>query len=1336
MNFVGEFLRSRRWVVAWRTTRVVSGATGGALFKKTRRTTELFRVEVPVGTLLRGRFYLQQRVGQGGMGNVWRALDTHTGRLVAVKVLKTKQSNATSLFLREVEALAELRHPNVVGYVEHGLADGGEPYLAMEWLTGCDLQELLATRCLSSDEATLLAQQVLRALHVAHGRGLVHRDLKPANIFLCDNDIAKVKVLDFGVAKRVLEAPKDAQRFAVGTPLYMSPEQARGLPEIDGRSDLFALGSVLYESLCGVAPFAGETALAVLAKVCVDVPVPIHTLCSGVSSALEKQIYRMLEKRAAHRPASAEALLASLSSLSPSTSGELVAFGDSLSMDEQRAVVVLMSKFIRSPTQSISAMPAPGETREIAISAPALPRALLDAFGQLDAQANVLLDGTLLVTCSGKVTASELAAKSARCAFAIRRQKPEAVTAIALGKAVVRQGLPLGKLLDETSARLAGLCAGDVAIDEEMAPLVARNFAVRSHKNAWLLVDDAYATPLPVTVNTADRVFIGRDTEVNQLVADFLDVVGSQRPKLVAYRAEPGVGKTRLASEWFLKLRRRDQTHRLWRAQGDSLQTARPLGFARQLAMAGLGIAEDTPRRSRREIVQSFLLKGQPDDGLSLAVTYLAELVGAAPTIESESILRSSRNDPRVMAEQTALALGDAFKVASRRLPLVLLLDDFQWADAASVKMLEAAFVHMGDCACFVLVLARPGLWQTNPALWAESGLQTRPLLPLSDADAAALIRELLPQDAGPSVDWVAERAEGNPFFIEELSRTLRRRGRSKVPEAVLGTVQARLDDLPPPARRILRAASVYGRTFSRDALLPLLGVEDAVEVDRWLAFLVKEEILLAETAAAFRFWHELTREAAYQSLTDGDRVLGHRLAGRWLEELEDVAPSLLFEHSCRAVDAPRSCALAEAAALQAFSAGDLEGAISFATRAFEFKPEALQRGRLRLLEAKSLRWLGRMLDGQAPVHEAMNYLRPGSPDWYAAIECAGWIFGEGTDSKTLLWLAECVLETPAYDSAAVDDRAMALAAVAGGLLGAGLCERTEALLTEAEREDANRLHPLTRSRLFAIRGSYERRMGRLGQALRCHKESLRQVADLADEVSKMDPRILMLVTLFECGSYAEAKRYVAETIESARRLRSGMFEGLAEANAAMIHMNENNLDEAETLLDRADERFSRLGSTWMAKGVGLYKAHLALLKGRPKDAWPFVEPFITDPTLVPPIRPYALALAAKAELLQNDVPRALELADQARRLVDEEGVAPEEREVFLRLVHVEALLASGQNEAAHSILVVVARRLQLQAQDIDDAGLAASFLQTPEHRAVFDLLRDMDRQHPGCVAV
>ncbi|MDX2024608.1 MAG: protein kinase [Deltaproteobacteria bacterium] len=1286
--------------------------------------------------MLRGRFYLQERVGQGGMGNVWRALDTHTGRVVAVKVLKTDHSNATTLFLREVEALAELRHPNVVGYVDHGLAGSGEPYLAMEWLTGCDLESFLHGRRLSNEEVTLLAQQVLRALHVAHGRGLVHRDLKPANIFLCDRDIAKVKVLDFGVAKRVLEPTKDAQRFAVGTPLYMSPEQARGLPEIDGRSDLFALGSVLYECLCGVAPFAGDTALAVLAKVCVDVPLPIHILCPEVSPALEKQINRMLEKRPAERPANAEVLLASFSGLSSSASGELLAFGDSLSMDEQRAVVVLMSKFTRSVTQSTSSMPAVGETREILIGVPALPKALLDAFGQLDAQANVLLDGTLLVTCSGKVTASELAAKAARCALAVRRQKPEAMTAIALGKAVVRQGLPLGKLLDETSARLAALCAGDVAVDEEMAPLVARSFALRNHNNAWLLVDDSYATPLPIIVNSTERVFIGRDADIEQLERDFTELAANKPPKLVAYIAEAGVGKTRLASEWFSHLRHHHHRHRLWRAQGDSLQTARPFGLARQLAMAGLGIAEDTPRRLRREIVQTFLQAGQPDDGKSLAVTYLAELVGAAPTMESESILRSSRNDPRVMAEQTALALGDAFKIASLRLPLVLLLDDLQWADAASVKLLEGAFAHMGACACFVLVLARPALWQAYPRMWEERGLQTRSLLPLSSGDATVLIRELLPADAAPAVEWVAERAEGNPFFIEELSRTLRRRGRSKIPEAVLGTVQARLDDLPPPARRILRAASVYGRTFVRDALLPLLGEDDAVEVDRWLGFLVKEEILLAESGASFRFWHELTREAAYQSLTDGDRVLGHRLAGRWLEELEDVAPSLLFEHASRAVDAPRSCALAEAAAVQAFSAGDLEGAVSFATRAFDFKPEAMQRGRLRLLEAKALRWLGRMTEGQAPVQEAMNFLRSGSPDWYGAIECAAWIFGESTDAENLLWLAECVLTTQAYDTAAVDDRTLALSSIAGGLLGVGLCDRAEALLVEAERENAERLHPITRSRLLAVRGSYERRMGRLGKALRCYKRCFEQVAPLDDEVSKMDPRILMLNMMSDCGSYAEAKRYVSEGIASARRLRSDLFEGLAEGNAAVIHMAEGHLDEAATMLERAGQRFAGRGVNWLALSVGLYKAHLALLRGQPKDAWPFVQPFIADPKLVLPIRPYALALAAKAELMQNNVPAGLQLADQARRLIDDDGVAPEEREVFLRLVHVEALLASGQNAAARDILVAVAQRVQAQAHDIDDPTLAASFLQIPDHRRLFELLRDVDGSASTRVAV
>src|SRR5262249_49662727 len=161
----------------------------------------------------------------------------------------------------------ELRHAGIVRYVAHGETPDGELFLAMEWLEGEDLASRLRRMPLTTDETVALGKRVAEALAIAHARGVVHRDLKPSNLFLVDNDVERVTILDFGIA-RLCDAARVTQTGAVlGTPGYMAPEQARGNDEIDPRADVFALGCVLFECLTGSPAFPGDHFMAILAKI-------------------------------------------------------------------------------------------------------------------------------------------------------------------------------------------------------------------------------------------------------------------------------------------------------------------------------------------------------------------------------------------------------------------------------------------------------------------------------------------------------------------------------------------------------------------------------------------------------------------------------------------------------------------------------------------------------------------------------------------------------------------------------------------------------------------------------------------------------------------------------------------------------------------------------------------------------------------------------------------------------------------------------------------------------------------------------------------------------------
>ena len=235
------------------------------------------------GLLLAARFRLLHQLGHGGMGSVWRADDLTLGSQVAVKLMDSsiaQSPDALRRFKREAQAAASLRGTNVVQILDYGV-DRGMPYIAMELLEGESLAARLALGgALSLRQTAHLLTQVTHALSRAHQQGIVHRDLKPDNIFLMrDSHVEIVKVLDFGVAKRlgnVLESSDIITNAGamLGTPNYMSPEQAMGQPDIDHRTDIWSFGLIAFECVTGVRAFSQPTLATLLIAICKD-PLPV-----------------------------------------------------------------------------------------------------------------------------------------------------------------------------------------------------------------------------------------------------------------------------------------------------------------------------------------------------------------------------------------------------------------------------------------------------------------------------------------------------------------------------------------------------------------------------------------------------------------------------------------------------------------------------------------------------------------------------------------------------------------------------------------------------------------------------------------------------------------------------------------------------------------------------------------------------------------------------------------------------------------------------------------------------------------------------------------------------
>ena len=251
---------------------------------------------------LAGRGYAVERVlGEGGMATVYLATDMKHRRQVAVKVMRPELATTLGAerFLREVEIAAQLSHPHILPVHDSGDADG-VLYYVMPYVEGESLHERIRRETqLPVDEALRIAREVSEALAYAHGRKIVHRDIKPANIML---SAGHALVADFGIARAVSGGAAITQTgFAVGTPQYMSPEQASGSAMVDGRSDIFALGCVVYEMLAGEAPFTGPTPQAIITRSMTEAPRSLTATREGISPAIEAVVTRALTKNPADR---------------------------------------------------------------------------------------------------------------------------------------------------------------------------------------------------------------------------------------------------------------------------------------------------------------------------------------------------------------------------------------------------------------------------------------------------------------------------------------------------------------------------------------------------------------------------------------------------------------------------------------------------------------------------------------------------------------------------------------------------------------------------------------------------------------------------------------------------------------------------------------------------------------------------------------------------------------------------------------------------------------------------------------------------------------------------
>jgi len=268
-----------------------------------------------IGTTIAGRFRIETKLGEGGMGAVYKAEHIKMNRPCAIKILSASALNdpeALPRFTREAQMSSRIDHPHAVTIYDYGESEDGLVYLAMEYIEGKTLTKVMeADRVFGLDRVIAIARQIGDALDAAHALGIVHRDLKPDNIMLsrkgADNDF--VKVLDFGIAKMAESEDKrndlTQAGLIIGTPFYMSPEQVSG-EKLDARSDVYSFALIVYEMLAGALPFEGQNTQAVMVSRLVTAPKPIRWINPNVSALIDSAVMRALERDRAQRTPTAK----------------------------------------------------------------------------------------------------------------------------------------------------------------------------------------------------------------------------------------------------------------------------------------------------------------------------------------------------------------------------------------------------------------------------------------------------------------------------------------------------------------------------------------------------------------------------------------------------------------------------------------------------------------------------------------------------------------------------------------------------------------------------------------------------------------------------------------------------------------------------------------------------------------------------------------------------------------------------------------------------------------------------------------------------------------------
>ncbi len=1300
------------------------------------------------GDVIADRFEIERLAGAGGMGRVYQAVDRAGGGRVALKVLQRCGAHEALRFAREARLLASLRHPAVVRYVAHGATREGDPYLVMDWLEGETLSARLRRQGLDVAESVALARRIAGALGALHKAGVVHRDVKPSNVLLEGGSIERPMLIDFGVARSGGTGTRLTAAGAwVGTPGFMAPEQARGEPEIDARADVFSLGCLLFKCLTGRDAFAGPDVLSVLLKIVVEHPPRPSEIRAGVPPDLDDLLASFLAKQRDRRPRDGDAAAAALDALDlaprpPRASLHPAADAREITTNERKLLCLLLVRDAAadgSATYTAAGLLPPGGLAAADLDPARRGRAARAAASRHRGRVEALGDDALLVLFSGAGEPTELAVRAGRCALSIRAAA-QAPVSLVTGRAEIADRLPIGELIDRAVRLLAprpidpeapAPPRGEVRVDDLTTGLLGARFELRrADEGAELVRERDGSDPAQVLLGRPTAC-VGRDRELALLDAAVVHATEDSGAGAVLVTGPAGIGKSRLRHELIRRLRERGEPFELWIGHGDPMSAGSAFGLLARAVASALGVREGDPAPAIREAI---LARTASLPGAERVAAFLGELLSAPFDDDASPMRTAARRDPVLMGDQTRRAAEDLLRAACADRTVLLVLEDLQWGDLPTVTFVDAALRNLADLPLLVLALARPEVHAVFPRLWAGRAVQTLPLAELPRRAAERLVAQALGDAAPPArVKQIVERAGGNAFYLEELIRAVAAGRGADLPETVLAMTQARIDALDPDVRRVLRAASVFGRAFTAGGVQALLGGAPA---ERHLAALVEDEVLVQSgdairpEEAVYGFRHALMREAAYGMLTAADRAVGHELAGAWLEREGKGDAMALAEHFERGGDRARAAVWYARAAVLALEGDDLAAVIDRGGRARSSGAHGADLGAACVAEAEAHLWRGELARAEERAAEAASLLPPGSGAWLRALTHAVGAAGkQGAADRVDALIAAASAAAPAAD--ALGAMVLCLSACATELAFSGRLAAAGALIAQAAAAagDPPRVDPQALGYLHQARACRALGAGDPGASLGSFEAALEAFELAGDRRNACTARCNLGFLFVELGGFGRAEEVLRAALADAERM--GIHESTATVLQNLGHAlaHTGRLDEARRAEEQAVELLRGHGSARLLGGARTYLGLIALRAGDLPAAEREARAAAEILRVAPPLRAEAVAVLSRALLRQGRAADALAAAEEAHAVLDAAGGALEEGESIVRLVYAEALAAAGRPDDAARALAAAKGSLLARAARISDPAWRERFLTlVPDNAATLAAAAALDR--------